>query len=76
MSSDDDKKNALDCWRRGNKALSRANMSRENWDYAIQMYRTCVKLDPDNIMHRQSLQGAEDRKLQEKTSRGGIESQA
>lgn len=54
MSTPDKKKIAADCWRRGNEAVPK-----ENWDYAIQMYLTCVKLFPDNLTYRQSLRGTE-----------------
>jgi len=57
MSTPDKKKIAADCWRRGNEAIPK-----ENWDYAIQMYHTCVKLFPENLMYRQSLRGAEYKK--------------
>lgn len=57
MSTPDKKKIAADCWRRGNEAVVK-----ENWDYAIQMYLTAVKLFPDNLTYRQSLRGAEQRK--------------
>lgn len=52
--SDNDKKIAADCWRRGNEALPK-----ENWDYAIQMYLTGVKLVPGNLTYRHSLRGTE-----------------
>lgn len=57
MSTTDKKKIAADCWKRGNEAVPK-----ENWDYAIQMYLTCVKLFPDNLMYRQSLRGTEYKK--------------
>lgn len=51
------KKIAADCFRRGNEAIPK-----ENWDYAIQMYGQSVTLVPDNLMFRQSLRGAEQKK--------------
>lgn len=48
---------AAKCWRTGNEAVPK-----ENWDYAIQMYATSVKLVPDNVMYRQSLRGTEYKK--------------
>src|SRR5215471_17180451 len=57
MSSDQNNKIAADCWRRGNEALPK-----ENWDYAIQMYGTSVKLVPDNLTYRHSLRFTEYRK--------------
>ena len=53
----DHNKIAADCWRRGNEAVQK-----ENWDYAIQMYFTAVKLRPDNLTYRQSLRFAEYKK--------------
>ncbi|MSR60798.1 MAG: tetratricopeptide repeat protein [Planctomycetaceae bacterium] len=53
----DNNKIAADCWRRGNEAVPK-----ENWDYAIQMYGTSVKLVPDNLMYRQSLRYTEYKK--------------
>jgi tetratricopeptide (TPR) repeat protein len=60
MSTTDKKKIAADCWRRGNEAIPK-----ENWDYAVQMYLTCVKLFPDNLMYRQSLRGSVKKKYGE-----------
>jgi len=57
MSDDQKNKIAADCWRRGNEAIPK-----ENWDYAIQMYSTSVKLKPDNLAYRQSLRGTEYKK--------------
>lgn len=57
MSTPEERKIAADCWRKGNEALPK-----ENWDYAIQMYYTCVRLVPDNLMYRQSLRGTEHKK--------------
>ncbi len=53
----DKRKLAADCWRRGNEA-----MSKENWDYAIQMLHQCVRFDPENLMFRQTLRGCEEKK--------------
>jgi tetratricopeptide (TPR) repeat protein len=50
-------KMAAACWVRGNEAVPK-----ENWDYAIQMYATSVKLVPDNLMYRQSLRFTEYKK--------------
>jgi tetratricopeptide (TPR) repeat protein len=57
MSNDQKNKIAADCWRRGNEALPK-----ENWDYAIQMYGTSVKMVPDNLAYRQSLRFTEYKK--------------
>lgn len=37
-------------------------MSKEQWDYAIQMLTQCVLLDPANLFYRQTLRGCEERK--------------
>jgi len=57
MSDDQKNKIAADCWRRGNEAIPK-----ENWDYAIQMYGTSVKMVPDNLAYRQSLRFTEYKK--------------
>jgi len=57
MSTGDKARIARDCWVRGNEALKK-----ENWDYAIQMYRTSVNMDPNNLMFRQSLRFTEYKK--------------
>lgn len=57
MTSDRNKKIAADCWRRGNEALSK-----ENWDYSIEMFSTAVKLDPGALLYRQTKRGAERKK--------------
>lgn len=57
MTSDKNKKIAADCWRRGNEALSK-----ENWDYSIEMFSTAVKLEPGALLYRQTKRGAERKK--------------
>lgn len=58
MSTDGNKDDlARKCWVRGNEALPK-----ENWDYAIQMYTTSVKLVPNNLTFRQSLRFTEYKK--------------
>lgn len=57
MTSDRNKKIAADCWRRGNEALSK-----ENWDYSIEMFTTAVKLEPAALLYRQTKRGAERKK--------------
>ena len=57
MSDDQKRKTAADCWRRGNEAIAK-----ENWDYAIQMYKTSVNLCPENLTYRQQLRFAENKK--------------
>ncbi|MBM82748.1 MAG: hypothetical protein CMJ78_19475 [Planctomycetaceae bacterium] len=53
----DKKKIAGDCWRKGSEA-----MSKENWDYAVDMFARAVMLVPDNLVYRQTLRGVETRK--------------
>ncbi|MHC4875651.1 MAG: tetratricopeptide repeat protein [Planctomycetota bacterium] len=55
--SDDKRKLAADCWRKGNDAAAK-----ENWDYAIQMLHQCVRFDPSNLMFRQTLRGLQEKK--------------
>ncbi|MFN0051020.1 MAG: tetratricopeptide repeat protein [Planctomycetales bacterium] len=55
--TDNERRIAAECWRKGNEAVPK-----ENWDYAIQMYAQSVKLVPDNLMYRQSLRGTEYKK--------------
>jgi len=57
MSTGDKERIARECWVRGNEALPK-----ENWDYAIQMYRTSVNLVPGNLTFRQSLRFTEYKK--------------
>ena len=57
MSNDNNNRIAAECWRKGNEALPK-----ENWDYAIQMYATSVKMVPDNLAYRQSLRFTEYKK--------------
>jgi tetratricopeptide (TPR) repeat protein len=56
----DKKKIAADCWKKGSEA-----MSKENWDYAIEMCGKAVLLVPDNLLYRQTLRGVERRKYGE-----------
>lgn len=48
----DKNKIAADCLKRGTEA-----MSREQWDYAVEMFTQSVKLVADNVLFRQSLRG-------------------
>ena len=48
---------AADCWRTGNEAIPK-----ENWDFAVAMYTTSVKLVPDNLNYRQNLRFTEYKK--------------
>jgi tetratricopeptide (TPR) repeat protein len=57
MDEDRKRKLAADCWKRGSEA-----MLKQNWDYAIDMFRQSIKMCPENLMYRQSLRGCEERK--------------
>ncbi len=52
--SDNKKKIAADCFRKGNDA-----MEKRNFDYAVKMHSSAVQLIPDNLMFRQTLRGCE-----------------
>lgn len=55
---DDNKsKHATTFWKKGTEA-----MSKENWDYAIEMFGKAVEFVPDNLAYRQTLRGVEYRK--------------
>jgi tetratricopeptide (TPR) repeat protein len=57
-----------DCWRRGTEA-----MQKQNWDYAIEMFGTCVNIKPENKVYRQTLRGCLQRKYDNnKTGAGGF----
>ncbi|TWU14251.1 cellulose synthase subunit BcsC [Symmachiella macrocystis] len=53
----DKNKIAGDCWKRGTEALGK-----QNWDYAIEMFRQAVRLVPDNKLYRETLRGAAEKK--------------
>ena len=55
--SSDKKKIAADCWKRGTDA-----MAKEDWDYAMRMYGTSVSMEPENLLYRQTLRGAQCKK--------------
>lgn len=56
--SDAKQRIAAMCWKKGTDA-----MSKENWDYCIEMFGQCVKLRPDNLVYRQTLRNCEYRKF-------------
>jgi tetratricopeptide (TPR) repeat protein len=57
-----------DCWRRGTEA-----MQKQNWDYAIEMFTTCVNIKPENLVYRQTLRGCEQKKYDNnKSGAGGL----
>lgn len=47
----------MDCFKRGTEA-----MMKQNWDYTCEMFRQCVNLVPENLLYRQSLRGATQKK--------------
>ncbi len=55
-----------DCWKRGTEA-----MQKQNWDYAIEMFGTCVNLKPGNVVYRQSLRGCERSKYKDNGTGAG-----
>ena len=57
IADDRKRKIAADCWKTGSDA-----MIKQNWDYAIKMFRQAVNFVPDNLMYRQSLRGCQIRK--------------
>lgn len=44
-------------WQRGTEA-----MSKQNWDFAVQMFSQCASLVPDNLTYRQTLRGCQEKK--------------
>lgn len=57
MADDLKKKFAAESFKKGTEA-----MAKQNWDYAIEMTGQAVKLDPGNLLFRQTLRGCERRK--------------
>jgi len=53
----DNNKLASDCYRKGVEA-----MDKKNWDFAVQMFSTCARFVPDNVMYRQLLRKTEYKK--------------
>ncbi|MAT14674.1 MAG: hypothetical protein CMJ46_05315 [Planctomyces sp.] len=51
------KRIGAECFKKGSQAAES-----KNWDYAIEMLRTSVKMVPENVFYRQVLRGAEERK--------------
>ena len=54
---DDKNRIAAECFRKGTEA-----MSRQNWDYAVDMFDKSVMLVPDNLMYRQTKRGCSENK--------------
>jgi tetratricopeptide (TPR) repeat protein len=59
MAEIDDRKSriAQECYKKGTEALSK-----ESWEFAAQMFGQAVMLRPDNVVYRQTLRGAQERK--------------
>jgi len=55
--AEDANKWAGDCYRRGNDA-----MQKQNWDLAVEMFSSCVKFVPDNLLYRQFLRNSTKKK--------------
>ncbi|MFV0445009.1 MAG: tetratricopeptide repeat protein [Planctomycetaceae bacterium] len=48
-------------------------MQKQNWDYAIQMFGTCVSIKPDHKIYRETLRGCIKKKYDDnKTGAGGL----
>ena len=43
-----------ECFKKGNEALQK-----QNWDFAIEMFATCMRFDPEAVLYRQTLRGCE-----------------
>lgn len=61
------RKLAADCFKRATEA-----MAKQNWDYAVEMFQTAVKLHPDNLMYRQSFLGCLKRKYKDNKTGAGM----
>lgn len=57
------RKLAMDCYQRATQAISK-----QNWEYAVEMYATCAKLVPDNLVYRQNLRATERKKYKDNKS--------
>lgn len=66
MSMSPKDKLCADCWRKGTEA-----MQKQNWDYAIQMFGTCVNLKPENRVYRQTLRGCTQKKYENNKTGAG-----
>lgn len=65
--SSGDRQKAESFFRHGNEAAQK-----NNFDYAIQMYREACKLAPQNLQYRQALRGIERRKFNNDPSKVGF----
>lgn len=57
MDDDRKKKLAADCFKRGTEA-----MMKQNWEYSCAMFRQSVNMVPENLLYRQSLRGATEKR--------------
>jgi tetratricopeptide (TPR) repeat protein len=60
MADNNKNRIAADCWKKGNDAALS-----ENFDYAIDMLSSSVKLVPDNRLYRETLRGVERKKYRD-----------
>ncbi|MBL8852014.1 MAG: tetratricopeptide repeat protein, partial [Planctomycetaceae bacterium] len=64
----DKNKFASDCYRKGVEAVDK-----KNWDFAVEMFTTCARFVPDNVMYRQLLRNSEYKKYGDnKTGAGAL----
>lgn len=62
----DKNKFASDCYRKGVEA-----MEKQNWGLAVEMFGTCTRFVPDNVMYRQLLRKSEYKKYNDNKSGAG-----
>lgn len=62
---------AAECYRKGVDA-----MNKQNWDLAIEMFGTCVKLKPHNLSYRQLLRNSTKKKYKDNGKGAGTMSKA
>jgi len=62
----DKHKFASDCYRKGVEA-----MEKQNWGLAVEMFSTCSRFVPDNVMYRQLLRKSEYKKYDDNKSGAG-----
>lgn len=62
----DKNKFASDCYRKGVEA-----MEKNNWGFAVEMFGTCARFVPDNVMYRQLLRKSEYKKYDDNKSGAG-----
>lgn len=67
----DENRMAAECFRRGNDA-----MNKSNWDLAVEMFSSCVKLAPGNLTYRQLLRQSTKKKYKDNGKGAGAFSMA